>query len=156
MAKVLGVGGIFFKSPDPKRLSEWYAKWLNMSIEDWGGIAYLPQDMPANSQTVWSPFDASTEYFAPSEKGYKLNLMVDNLEQALKQVKEGGAPGRWRYRKDGVRFFRLVYGPGWKQSGIVGAGKMKLVVSTRMICLDHGGCRYTWRSAPHSTSEAWY
>jgi hypothetical protein len=28
MAKVLGVGGIFFKSRDPKRLYEWYAKCL--------------------------------------------------------------------------------------------------------------------------------
>ena len=30
MAKVLGVGGIFFKSPDPKKLFEWYTKWLGM------------------------------------------------------------------------------------------------------------------------------
>jgi len=34
MAKVLGVGGIFFKSPDPKRLYDWYAKWLGMNLEE--------------------------------------------------------------------------------------------------------------------------
>ena len=90
MAKVLGVGGVFFKSPDPKRLYEWYSKWLGMEFEDWG-IAYFPKDMPAKGQTVWSAFDATTKYFDPSEKGFMFNLMVDNLEEALKQVKEGGA-----------------------------------------------------------------
>jgi predicted enzyme related to lactoylglutathione lyase len=90
MAKVLGIGGVFFKSPDPKRLYEWYAKWLGMEFEEWG-IAYFPKDMPPNSQTVWSAFDSTTRYFDPSEKGFMFNLIVDNLEEALKQVKEGGA-----------------------------------------------------------------
>jgi len=90
MAKVLGVGGVFFKSPDPKRLYDWYAKWLGMEFEDWG-IAYFPKDMPVKGQTVWSAFDATTKYFDPSEKDFMFNLMVDNLEEALEQVKEGGA-----------------------------------------------------------------
>lgn len=90
MAKVVGVGGIFFKSPDPKKLYDWYAKWLGMEFEDWG-LAFFPKDYPPNSQTVWSAFDAGTKYFDPSEKGFMFNLIVDNLEDALKQVKEGGA-----------------------------------------------------------------
>jgi predicted enzyme related to lactoylglutathione lyase len=90
MAKVLGVGGVFFKSPDPKKLNEWYTKWLGMQLEEWG-TAYLPKDMPANGQTVWCVFDAQTDYFAPSEKQYMFNLIVDDLEQALRQVREGGA-----------------------------------------------------------------
>ncbi|HMD81847.1 MAG TPA: VOC family protein [Anaerolineales bacterium] len=90
MAKVLGVGGVFFKSPDPKKLYDWYAKWLGMEFEDWG-LAYFPKDYPPNSQTVWSAFDATTKYFEPTEKGFMFNLIVDNLEEALKQVKEGGA-----------------------------------------------------------------
>jgi predicted enzyme related to lactoylglutathione lyase len=90
MAKVLGVGGIFFKSPDPKQLYEWYAKYLGMEFEDWG-IAYFPKAMPANGQTVWSAFPATTRYFDPSTKDFMFNLIVDNLEEALAQVKEGGA-----------------------------------------------------------------
>ena len=78
MAKVLGVGGVFFKSPDPQRLYDWYAKWLGMEIEDWG-IAYVPKNMPANAQTVWSASD------------FMCNLMVDDLAEALRQVQEGGA-----------------------------------------------------------------
>jgi len=90
MAKVLGVGGIFFKSPDPKKLYEWYTKWLGMELTDWG-IAYSPKDMPAESQTVWNAFDATTNYFDPSEKGFMFNLIVDDVEEAINQVKEGGA-----------------------------------------------------------------
>ena len=90
MAKVLGVGGIFFKSPDPKRLFDWYARSLGMEFEEWG-TAYYPGTMPANGQTVWSAFPATTNYFAPANKDFMFNLIVDNLEEALKQVKEGGA-----------------------------------------------------------------
>lgn len=91
MAKVLGVGGIFFKSPDPQRLYDWYARWLGMEFENWG-TAFSPKTMPANGQTVWSAFDAKTDYFAPSQKDFMFNLVVDNLEEALRQVEQGGAP----------------------------------------------------------------
>jgi predicted enzyme related to lactoylglutathione lyase len=90
MAKVLGVGGIFFKSPDPQRLYAWYSKWLGMQLEDWG-TTYSPKDMPSNAQTVWSAFPADTKYFAPSSNDFMFNLIVDDLEEALKQVKAGGA-----------------------------------------------------------------
>ena len=90
MAKVLGVGGIFFKSPDPKRLYDWYAQWLGMEFEEWG-TAYYPRTMPANGQTVWSAFPAATKYFEPATKDFMFNLVVDDLESALKQVHEGGA-----------------------------------------------------------------
>ena len=88
MAKVLGVGGVFFKSPDPKRLYDWYAKYLGMDFEEWGTAFF---SMPANGQTVWSAFPATTKYFEPSSNEFMFNLIVDNLEEALKQVQEGGA-----------------------------------------------------------------
>src|SRR5688572_17761219 len=91
MAKVLGVGGVFFKSADPKGLYDWYAKWLGMEFQGWG-TAFYPKSMPANGQTVWSAFDATSDYFAPSQKDFMFNLVVDNLEEALGQVEEGGAP----------------------------------------------------------------
>jgi predicted enzyme related to lactoylglutathione lyase len=91
MVKVLGVGGVFFKSPDPQRLYDWYARWLGMEFENWG-TTFDPKKMPANGHTVWSAFDAKTDYFAPSQKDFMFNLVVDNLEEALSQVEEGGAP----------------------------------------------------------------
>jgi predicted enzyme related to lactoylglutathione lyase len=94
MAKVLGVGGIFFKSPDPPRLYEWYSRWLGLNVELEAGVTFVafhPGAMPQNGYTVWSAFEAATQYFAPSDKGFMFNLVVDNLAEALSQVKAGGA-----------------------------------------------------------------
>jgi len=95
MAKVLGIGGIFFKSPDPQRLYQWYSQWLGLPVQTEAGItfvAFLPHSMPRNGYTVWSAFEATTTYFSPSDNEFMFNLVVDNLEEALSQVRAGG----WR------------------------------------------------------------
>ncbi|HKZ83576.1 MAG TPA: VOC family protein [Anaerolineae bacterium] len=94
MAKVLGIGGIFFKSPDPQTLNYWYSQWLGLTIESESGVSFAsfqPRTMPKNGYTVWSAFKSTTTYFAPSDKEFMFNLVVDNLEEALNQVKAGGA-----------------------------------------------------------------
>lgn len=94
MAKVLGIGGIFFKSPDPQKLCQWYAQWLGFNIEsesDMSFVPFRPGSMPVNGYTVWSAFNSTTCYFSPSDKDFMFNLVVDNLEEALRQVRAGGA-----------------------------------------------------------------
>ena len=91
MAHVLGIGGIFFKSSDPKGLGEWYRKWLGFPVEHPWGAAFSPADLPPGSMGVWNPFDASTSYFEPSNRDFMVNLIVDDLDGALAQVTEGGA-----------------------------------------------------------------
>lgn len=91
MAKVLGVGGIFFRARDPKTLGAWYRKWLGMDPHPSYGVAFSPSAMPANAYTVWAPFQKDTRYFDPSTKSYMFNLVVDDLDGALAQAREGGA-----------------------------------------------------------------
>ena len=91
MAKVLGVGGIFFKSADPEKIYKWYERWLGFRAELGSGFAFPSQGMPKDSVTVWSAFESTTDYFAPTAKEYMFNLIVDDLRGALTQVKEGGA-----------------------------------------------------------------
>ena len=91
MAKVLGVGGVFFKARDPKGLGAWYQKWLSVPVEHPYGASLKPDGMPPGGLTVWAPFDSSTTYFDPSEKEFMFNLLVDDLDGALEQVREGGA-----------------------------------------------------------------
>ncbi|WP_126176848.1 VOC family protein [Tsuneonella rigui] len=85
MAKVLGVGGIFFKSADPQATREWYNQVLGIEFEGWGGTVFLPETAAAHpgAGTVFSPFDAANDYFAPSEEQFMINLMVDDLESML-------------------------------------------------------------------------
>jgi len=92
MAKVIGVGGIFFKTGDPGGLAAWYRDWLGVPIdESYGGASFAPADMVSGGYTVWAPFQANTEYFGPSTKPYMINLVVDDLDGALAQVRQGGA-----------------------------------------------------------------
>ena len=91
MAKVLGVGGVFFKSRDPKRLAKWYSKHLGIQLEMEAAASFKPASMPAGGVTVWSVFAASTPYFRPSKKPFMVNLVVDDLDGALQQVERGGA-----------------------------------------------------------------
>jgi predicted enzyme related to lactoylglutathione lyase len=91
MAKILGIGGIFFKSKEPAKLAEWYKKWLKLKIQDWGGCSFSKNDLPENGYSIWSPFLAESNYFDPSKSNFMINFIVDDLEEALKQVKQGGA-----------------------------------------------------------------
>jgi predicted enzyme related to lactoylglutathione lyase len=92
MAKVIGVGGVFFKTGDPQGLAAWYRDWLGLDIDEtYGGASFKPDAMPRGGYTVWAPFQASSTYFGPSAKAYMFNLVVDDLDGALAQVREGGA-----------------------------------------------------------------
>lgn len=91
--RALGVGGVFFRSPDPARLGDWYQKTLGIAVEAWGdtrGSSFAPAEMPENSFTVWSVFAEDTEYFGPSKQGFMINLVVDELDAALERVKRAG------------------------------------------------------------------
>jgi len=90
MPKVLGVGGVFFKSPDPSALRAWYARWLGMFSDDYG-VNFHPDALPDGACTVWSPFPADTEYFAPSSRGFMVNLIVDDLDAMLDRLRGSGA-----------------------------------------------------------------
>ena len=91
MAQVLGVGGVFFKSNDRKKIGEWYKKWLGVPAHPEWGASFPPGDMPPGGFTVWAPFASDTDYFAPSSSSFMFNLVVDDLDGALAQVTEGGA-----------------------------------------------------------------
>ena len=39
---------------------------------------------------VWSPFEANTNYFEPSEKEFMINYRVENIEELVKELKESG------------------------------------------------------------------
>jgi predicted enzyme related to lactoylglutathione lyase len=90
MAKILGLGGIFFKSADPEKLSAWYHQWLGMDIAHPYGLVFKPDTIPTNGCQVWTPFKADTDYFNPSKQPYMFNLMVDDLDAMLAQIKPSG------------------------------------------------------------------
>ncbi len=91
MAKAIGIGGVFFKSADPQKLTSWYATHLGLKIDDFGGVRFDPATLPSGAYAVWCPFATATEYFLPSQKEFMPNLIVDDVDAALRQVAAGGA-----------------------------------------------------------------
>src|ERR1700721_31899 len=55
LAKVTGIGGVFFKSNNNKELAQWYQKNLGLKLEAWGGAALHWKDDKAedNGVTAW-------------------------------------------------------------------------------------------------------
>jgi predicted enzyme related to lactoylglutathione lyase len=85
MARVTGVGGIFFKCADPAALSDWYLRVLGFTTEEWGGVIFRPE-AAGSPQLVWGPFAEDTDYFAPSARDCMINFAVDDLDAMLAQL----------------------------------------------------------------------
>lgn len=93
MAKVTGIGGVFFKSTSDKAaLGAWYRQHLGMSFEDWGGAILRWADDKAEDGglTVWSLAAADSKWFAPSTSSFMINYRVDNLDEMLESLRAGG------------------------------------------------------------------
>ena len=92
MKRVTGIGGIFFKAEDPKKLKDWYGKHLGLDISEWGStFQWIDPDHPdakTPARTVWSPFERDTKYFSPSEKPFMINYRVENLELLLDTLRQ--------------------------------------------------------------------
>jgi predicted enzyme related to lactoylglutathione lyase len=92
MKKVTGIGGIFFKCKDPKKMKEWYKTHLGMDTNDYGATFEWKQaaDSTTNGSTTWSPFPESSKYFEPSPKDFMINYTVTDLEALVEDLKNAG------------------------------------------------------------------
>jgi predicted enzyme related to lactoylglutathione lyase len=93
MARVTGVGGVFFKSRgDKAALAAWYQKHLGLPLEDFGGaILRWPDDKAEDGGlTVWSVAGSDSKWFSPSDSSFMINYRVDDLDELLSQLRAGG------------------------------------------------------------------
>ena len=93
MKRVTGIGGIFFKANDPDKVRNWYRAHLGIGCEKENGAIFKwrKADDPNSEQyTVWTPFPADTDYFAPSKKAFMINFQVENLDEVLAKLKREG------------------------------------------------------------------
>lgn len=88
--RVTGIGGIFFKCEDPKAIKEWYATHLGIPVDNYGWTFWWKDKDGNECSTQWSPFEAKSNYFAPSEKPFMINYRVDDLEALLAVLEEEG------------------------------------------------------------------
>ena len=90
--KVVGVGGVFFKSENPEETKKWYEEYLGFPT-DQHGTMFKSRDID-NPDLItylqWSPFDKKTDYFDPSKKEFMINYRVQNIEEFVKVLKVRG------------------------------------------------------------------
>src|ERR1700676_915423 len=84
--KVTGIGGIFFKSKNPKSTREWYGKNLGLAIDDYGSpFEFRNANSPDEINYLrWSPYEDGTGDFKPSEKDFMINYRVRNIEGLIR------------------------------------------------------------------------
>jgi predicted enzyme related to lactoylglutathione lyase len=93
MAKVTGIGGVFFKAKsDDKELARWYAKHLGIPLEEWGGaVLKWPEDKANDGGlTVWNLAASESQWFSPSTSPFMINYRVDDLGALLDQLRSAG------------------------------------------------------------------
>ncbi|MES2306519.1 MAG: VOC family protein [Gemmatimonadota bacterium] len=93
MARITGIGGVFFKSTgDKDALAAWYQKHLGMPAEAWGGtVLRWPADTAEDKGlTVWTLAGKDSKWFAPSESSFMINYRIDNMDEMVAQLRAGG------------------------------------------------------------------
>ena len=80
---VTGIGGLFFRSIDPDARAAWYRQHLGI-VAGQDGV----WDQQAGP-TVFAPFPANTDYFAPGQP-FMLNLRVIDLARLVSDLEAAG------------------------------------------------------------------
>ena len=85
--RILGIGGIFFKSADDKALGTWYKNALGLPSSPGGTMFHWRELESPNTErmTVWSIFPIKSNYFDPSKSPFMINYIVDDLDAFLKK-----------------------------------------------------------------------
>lgn len=84
--RVLGIGGLFFRSRDPTKLAQWYQLHL--------GIDPVPTDyghpvwQQAAGPTVFNPFPMDTDYFGSQKQAWMVNFRVRSLDAMVAQLQK--------------------------------------------------------------------
>jgi catechol 2,3-dioxygenase-like lactoylglutathione lyase family enzyme len=89
--RIIGIGGVFFRSANRDQMREWYSKHLGLA--DKGSGAMLPwrehDDPQKEHVTVWSLFSATSDYI-PATQPFMFNYIVDDMDALLDRLKQEG------------------------------------------------------------------
>jgi len=90
--RIVGIGGVFFKSANQQQMQEWYGKHLGLADSGYGVmLPWREKDKPENEQmTIWNIFPGNTDYFEPSPASFMLNYIVDDLDALLERLAKAG------------------------------------------------------------------
>ena len=90
-SRATGIGGVFFKATDPKKLTAWYVEQLGFPPPKYGvRFAWREEDGGPGS-TTWAIFPRNSTYFDPTVAPFMINYRVKNLDEVLARLRRAGA-----------------------------------------------------------------
>ncbi len=103
MQRITGIGGIFFRSDNPKELTDWYVTHLGLDMKD-DGFWSQPAGL-----TVFAPFKRDTDYFGRLDQQWMINFRVADMDAMIAQLEGAGIEVETRADWDSEigRFARL-------------------------------------------------
>ena len=111
--RILGIGGVFFKSANRNQMREWYSK--NLGLADKGQGVTFPwrehDDPQKEHVTAWTIFPTSSNYFDPSGAPFMVNYIVDDLDALLDRLKEAGVKIDAKRMNESYGRFAWIYDP---------------------------------------------
>ncbi len=89
MAKILGVGSVFIRSPDPDGLYAWYSRCLGTEHAEFCDRA-SPGTEYSQNPLLWSIVDGDPHSLDHGRKDFTFNLIVANVDAALQDIAAAG------------------------------------------------------------------
>ncbi len=90
MAKVTGIGGIFIKFKDPKKMNLWYKEVLGLNVNDYGVLFGFNHTADKRAFMQLGTFEENTKYFGEESQQVMLNFRVTEMEELLKVLVSKG------------------------------------------------------------------
>ena len=121
MAKVTGLGGVFYKVADPAATQAWYQEHLGIG-GDWRVTFRWADESGEDPYSLLSPFKQATDYMNPSTLPFMINLRVDDLDGMIADLEAKGVEILGRQDEDYGGFAWLLDCDGvkvelWQQKG---------------------------------------
>src|SRR5712692_4635138 len=91
-ARVVGLGGVFFRARSPAKMSEWYRKHLGLKTTQ-NTALFTWRSRKASKKighTVWALFPADTRYFRDARKQFMINYRVRDLKGVVEKLRREG------------------------------------------------------------------
>lgn len=108
--RIIGIGGVFFKSANRNQTREWYAQHLGLA--DKGSGAMLPwrehDDPQKEHVTALTVFPASSKYF---DGPLMLDYIVDDMDALLERLKAEGVKIDPKRMNESFGSFAWIYDP---------------------------------------------
>jgi glyoxylase I family protein len=100
--RVLGIGGLFFRCREPKKMAEWYQQNLGIDHRVWHQEA---------GPTSFTPFPMDTDYLGPKQQGWMVNFRVRSLDAMVAQLQKAGIEVKVDPEKSSYGRFARLHDP---------------------------------------------